>query len=159
MTWRKVFVLDATIDWGFHTVVSDIDVVWLHDPVPTLFNLSKHADMIFSQDGVESLNKEGDAGLEEGGSPWRNWNTGTPDMSALLSRLLNDVHGCFTLAPSHTAVVFLCAGVYLVINNDRSRTFVHVWRAAFETEKKGTNDQVCCPPFPPTTPKQYTMHT
>jgi len=29
-----VFVLEALIDFGFDVVVSDVDVVWLRDPLP-----------------------------------------------------------------------------------------------------------------------------
>lgn len=36
MTWSRVFVLDAIVDYGFHLVVSDVDVVWLRDPAPLL---------------------------------------------------------------------------------------------------------------------------
>jgi hypothetical protein len=41
MTWSKVFVLDAVVDYGFNLVVSDIDVVWFKDPLP-LF--ARHPD-------------------------------------------------------------------------------------------------------------------
>ncbi|EFN56520.1 hypothetical protein CHLNCDRAFT_144132 [Chlorella variabilis] len=32
MTWSKVFVLAAVVDYGFNLVVSDVDVVWFRDP-------------------------------------------------------------------------------------------------------------------------------
>ena len=34
MTWSKVFVLDAVVDYGFNVVMSDVDVVWFKDPRP-----------------------------------------------------------------------------------------------------------------------------
>ncbi len=34
MTWSKVFVVDEVAEWGFNLVVSDLDVVWLKDPLP-----------------------------------------------------------------------------------------------------------------------------
>ncbi|EFN52091.1 hypothetical protein CHLNCDRAFT_59017 [Chlorella variabilis] len=42
MTWAKVFVLDAIVDWGFNVVVSDVDVVWFKDPLP-LFDIHQDA--------------------------------------------------------------------------------------------------------------------
>ncbi len=32
MTWSKVFVLAAVVDYGFNLVISDVDVVWFKDP-------------------------------------------------------------------------------------------------------------------------------
>lgn len=75
MTWAKVFVLDAIVDWGFNVVVSDVDVVWFKDPLP-LFDIHQDADLLFSEDGTGSHNDPGDSGLEKGGSPHHNFNTG-----------------------------------------------------------------------------------
>lgn len=36
MTWTKVFIVDALVDWGFNLVVSDLDVVWFRDAAPLL---------------------------------------------------------------------------------------------------------------------------
>jgi hypothetical protein len=77
MTWSKVFVLDAVVDYGFNLVVSDIDVVWFKDPLP-LFARHPDADLLFSEDGGASRNAPGDDGLEEGGNPHHNFNTGGP---------------------------------------------------------------------------------
>ncbi|PSC76256.1 glycosyltransferase family 77 isoform A [Micractinium conductrix] len=75
MTWNKVFLLDALIDWGFNLVISDLDVAWFKDPMP-LFTQHPHADLLFSHDGTSSWNEPGDAGLEAAGSPHSNYNTG-----------------------------------------------------------------------------------
>ncbi|KAI3429328.1 hypothetical protein D9Q98_005423 [Chlorella vulgaris] len=75
MTWAKVFVLDMVADWGFDIVVSDVDVVWFKDPTP-LFTEHPNADLLFGEDGTQSLNEAGDAGLEVTSSPFHDFNTG-----------------------------------------------------------------------------------
>lgn len=75
MTWAKVFVLDAVADWGFNLVISDVDVVWFRDPLP-LFAKHAHADLIFSEDGTQSINSPGDDGLETNGDAYHDFNTG-----------------------------------------------------------------------------------
>lgn len=75
MTWSKVFLVDAVIDWGFHLVVSDLDVVWFKDPMP-LFQAHAAADLIFSHDGTSSHNEVGDGGLEATASDHYSYNTG-----------------------------------------------------------------------------------
>jgi hypothetical protein len=42
MTWSKVFVVAKVLPWGFNIIVSDIDAVWLRDPLP-LFAQNPHA--------------------------------------------------------------------------------------------------------------------
>jgi len=33
MTWAKVFLVEAVVEWGYNIVVSDLDVVWFRDPM------------------------------------------------------------------------------------------------------------------------------
>lgn len=42
MTWSKVFVLAAVVDYGLDLVVSDVDVVWFRDPRSLI---SQHPDV------------------------------------------------------------------------------------------------------------------
>ncbi|KAL4457956.1 hypothetical protein ABPG75_012821 [Micractinium tetrahymenae] len=63
VTWSRVFVLDAIIDYGFNLVVSDVDVVWFRDPAELLDRFPR-ADLLVGLDHGSSDNLPGDSGLE-----------------------------------------------------------------------------------------------
>ena len=60
MTWQKVFALKRALDLllldrEISFIVSDVDVVWLKDPLP-LMKLYPEADILFGHDGVWTYN-------------------------------------------------------------------------------------------------------
>ncbi|PSC75627.1 Histone H2A [Micractinium conductrix] len=63
VTWSRVFVLDAIVEYGLDIVVSDVDVVWFRDPAPLLKKFPK-ADLLVGLDHGSSANDPGDSGLE-----------------------------------------------------------------------------------------------
>ena len=52
MTWMKVLIADAVVDWGTHLVVSDADVAWMRDPLPLFDEPPRAWELLFSHDGA-----------------------------------------------------------------------------------------------------------
>ncbi|GAB4816673.1 hypothetical protein N2152v2_003719 [Parachlorella kessleri] len=75
VVWTKVLILRQVVDWGFNVVFSDMDVIWMRDPLP-LFQLHPHADILWSTDVSRTDNPPGDMGLEMWGDMKTNFNTG-----------------------------------------------------------------------------------
>jgi arabinosyltransferase len=103
MTWQKVFLVDSIVEWSFRIIVSDIDVVWMKDPLPTI-PAKTEADVIFSHDGV--------------------WST-SQNVMGPVDFVFDaiDVHG--------GAHLNLNTGLYIIYPTRRSAAFVHAWAAAF----------------------------
>lgn len=75
-TWGKSVLLEHTMALGFHTIWSDVDVVWFQDPHP-LLALHPQADLMISTDALHTHLENGDQGFEEVKQVWEeHYNTG-----------------------------------------------------------------------------------
>lgn len=75
--WRKVSVVERIVDWGFNVIMSDVDVVWLRDPLSYVTGPHmSHVDLAVSTDLVSTSNLRRDEGLEVNVFPNANVNTG-----------------------------------------------------------------------------------
>lgn len=61
--------------YGFDVVYSDLDVVWLRNPLPYLSRFLS-PDVLMSVDSVSTANVAGDDGLEQGVTASNYMNTG-----------------------------------------------------------------------------------
>lgn len=62
-TWRKVGAARQVLMMGYSVVMTDIDVMWLRDPLPYVLNVSSRADMLISLDAHHSSKAPGDTGV------------------------------------------------------------------------------------------------
>ncbi|WIA11573.1 hypothetical protein OEZ85_011679 [Tetradesmus obliquus] len=63
-TWRKVPAAQQLLALGYNVLLSDIDVMWLADPLPYLTAVTPEADFLISLDGHHTDKPPGDEGLE-----------------------------------------------------------------------------------------------
>ena len=72
-TWRKVPAVAEVLSHGFNVILSDVDVMWMRDPLPYFLSFP-YVDLLVSLDLVASA--QNDTGLEQNINPGKNMNTG-----------------------------------------------------------------------------------
>eukprot|EP00775_Hariotina_reticulata_P006248 gene6248-6484_t len=75
-TWRKVPAAQELLLLGYNVIMSDIDVMWLKDPLPYFNIQAAQADFVISLDAHYTDKPAGDDGLEPGSLLGRLMNTG-----------------------------------------------------------------------------------